>query len=83
VNGREWRGRGGDWRRRRKPRIAGMVWTLMTRKKKYLAVRYPFFGYTDVQLCELTYTKIDSSIEAPPSFMPQRHYCDITGLEVP
>ncbi|KIM72848.1 hypothetical protein PILCRDRAFT_737092 [Piloderma croceum F 1598] len=24
-----------------------------------------------------------SSIEAPPSFMPQRHYCDITGLEAP
>ncbi|KAJ7083630.1 hypothetical protein B0H15DRAFT_850205 [Mycena belliarum] len=26
-----------------------------------------------------TYT----SIEAPPSLMPQRHYCDITGLEAP
>jgi hypothetical protein len=25
---------------------------------------------------------VDTSIEAPPSFMPQRHYCDITGLEV-
>jgi len=24
-----------------------------------------------------------ASIEAPPSFMPQRHYCDITGLEAP
>ncbi|KZT34904.1 hypothetical protein SISSUDRAFT_991166, partial [Sistotremastrum suecicum HHB10207 ss-3] len=23
------------------------------------------------------------SIEAPPSIMPQRHYCDITGLEAP
>ncbi|KIJ56459.1 hypothetical protein M422DRAFT_199151 [Sphaerobolus stellatus SS14] len=26
-----------------------------------------------------TYT----SIEAPPSVMPQKHYCDITGLEAP
>ncbi|KAJ7590526.1 hypothetical protein C8J56DRAFT_933127 [Mycena floridula] len=26
-----------------------------------------------------TYT----SIEAPPSFLPQRHWCDITGLEAP
>lgn len=26
---------------------------------------------------------LDSSIEAPPSFLPQRHYCDITGLEAP
>ncbi|KAJ6617538.1 hypothetical protein B0H10DRAFT_1305969 [Mycena sp. CBHHK59/15] len=26
-----------------------------------------------------TYT----SIEAPPSLLPQRHYCDITGLEAP
>ena len=25
---------------------------------------------------------VDASIEAPPSLMPQRHYCDITGLEV-
>ncbi|TEB18709.1 hypothetical protein FA13DRAFT_1745325, partial [Coprinellus micaceus] len=25
----------------------------------------------------------DSSIEAPPSVLPQRHYCDITGLEAP
>ena len=25
---------------------------------------------------------LDTSIEAPPSFLPQRHYCDITGLEV-
>ena len=24
----------------------------------------------------------DSSIEAPPSVLPQRRYCDITGLEV-
>jgi hypothetical protein len=24
----------------------------------------------------------DTSIEAPPSFLPQRKYCDITGLEV-
>jgi INO80 complex subunit C len=24
----------------------------------------------------------DLSIEAPPSVLPQRHYCDITGLEV-
>ncbi|KAH7925468.1 hypothetical protein BV22DRAFT_1112263 [Leucogyrophana mollusca] len=24
-----------------------------------------------------------SSIEAPPSLLPQRHYCDITGLEAP
>ncbi|KZP11665.1 hypothetical protein FIBSPDRAFT_799995 [Athelia psychrophila] len=24
-----------------------------------------------------------AAIEAPPSFMPQRHYCDITGLEAP
>ncbi|KAA1475453.1 hypothetical protein DENSPDRAFT_842234 [Dentipellis sp. KUC8613] len=23
------------------------------------------------------------SIEAPPSLLPQRHYCDITGLEAP
>ncbi len=24
----------------------------------------------------------DASIEAPPSVLPQRRYCDITGLEV-
>lgn len=24
-----------------------------------------------------------SSIEAPPSILPQKHYCDITGLEAP
>lgn len=24
----------------------------------------------------------DLSIEAPPSLLPQKHYCDITGLEV-
>ncbi|KII85461.1 hypothetical protein PLICRDRAFT_115824, partial [Plicaturopsis crispa FD-325 SS-3] len=24
-----------------------------------------------------------SSIEAPPSLLPPRHYCDITGLEAP
>jgi INO80 complex subunit C len=24
----------------------------------------------------------DTSIEAPPSVWPQKHYCDITGLEV-
>jgi INO80 complex subunit C len=24
----------------------------------------------------------DTSIEAPPSLLPPRHYCDITGLEV-
>ncbi|PAV17007.1 ino eighty subunit 6 [Pyrrhoderma noxium] len=24
-----------------------------------------------------------ASIEAPPSFLPQKHYCDITGLEAP
>jgi hypothetical protein len=24
----------------------------------------------------------DLSIEAPPSVLPQRRYCDITGLEV-
>ncbi|KAL0959131.1 hypothetical protein HGRIS_014423 [Hohenbuehelia grisea] len=24
-----------------------------------------------------------ASIEAPPSFLPPRHYCDITGLEAP
>lgn len=29
------------------------------------------------QLCE------DASIEAPPSVLPLRHYCDITGLEAP
>ncbi|KAK7457061.1 chromatin-remodeling complex subunit ies6 [Stygiomarasmius scandens] len=23
------------------------------------------------------------SIEAPPSFLPQKHYCDLTGLEAP
>ncbi|KAJ7718346.1 hypothetical protein B0H16DRAFT_1609422 [Mycena metata] len=27
----------------------------------------------------LTYT----SIEAPPLLLPQKHYCDITGLEAP
>ncbi|EGO22743.1 hypothetical protein SERLADRAFT_471111 [Serpula lacrymans var. lacrymans S7.9] len=26
---------------------------------------------------------LNSSIEAPPSLLPQRHYCDITGLEAP
>ena len=25
---------------------------------------------------------LDISIEAPPSVLPQRRYCDITGLEV-
>ena len=25
---------------------------------------------------------LDSSIEAPPSILPQKRYCDITGLEV-
>lgn len=25
---------------------------------------------------------VDASIEAPPSVLPQRRYCDITGLEV-
>ena len=25
---------------------------------------------------------VDASIEAPPSVLPQRKYCDITGLEV-
>ncbi|KAI6044585.1 hypothetical protein EDC04DRAFT_2889653 [Pisolithus marmoratus] len=25
----------------------------------------------------------DTSIEAPPSLLPPRHYCDITGLEAP
>jgi hypothetical protein len=25
---------------------------------------------------------LDSTIEAPPSLWPQKHYCDITGLEV-
>ena len=40
------------------------------------------YDSTGVQLCGLIDTNIDSSIEAPPSFMPQRHYCDITGLEV-
>jgi hypothetical protein len=25
---------------------------------------------------------LDLSIEAPPSVLPQRRYCDITGLEV-
>jgi hypothetical protein len=24
----------------------------------------------------------DISVEAPPSVLPQKHYCDITGLEV-
>jgi len=24
----------------------------------------------------------DTSIEAPPSLLPPRHYCDITGLHV-
>lgn len=24
----------------------------------------------------------DTSIEAPPSLLPPRHYCDITGLDV-
>ncbi|KAJ7746324.1 hypothetical protein B0H16DRAFT_961607 [Mycena metata] len=26
---------------------------------------------------------LDTSIEAPPSLLPQKHYCDITGLEAP
>ncbi|KAJ3729146.1 YL1 nuclear protein C-terminal domain-containing protein [Lentinula guzmanii] len=26
---------------------------------------------------------LDLSIEAPPSVLPQKHYCDITGLEAP
>jgi INO80 complex subunit C len=44
----------------------------------------------EVPTCECPYTvrfagsycPIDASIEAPPSFLPQRRYCDITGLEV-
>lgn len=31
--------------------------------------------------CSQNFTS-DSSIEAPPSVLPQRRYCDITGLEV-
>lgn len=27
------------------------------------------------------YTFADTSIEAPPSVLPQKRYCDITGLE--
>ena len=30
----------------------------------------------------LTHGTTDTSIEAPPSVLPPRHYCDITGLEV-
>lgn len=29
----------------------------------------------------LKYWHVDAAIEAPPSFMPRGHYCDITGLE--
>lgn len=25
---------------------------------------------------------VDASIEAPPSLLPMKHYCDVTGLEV-
>lgn len=33
--------------------------------------------------CGLTeHCGLDLSIEAPPSVLPQRRYCDITGLEV-
>jgi hypothetical protein len=35
------------------------------------------FLYPLAELCVL-----DLSIEAPPSVLPQRRYCDITGLEV-
>lgn len=42
-----------------------------------LRVLSPFVGR-----CELIMALLDSSIEAPPSVLPQRHYCDITGLEV-
>lgn len=33
-------------------------------------------------LCYLLDAMPDSSIEAPPSILPQKKYCDITGLEV-
>lgn len=33
-----------------------------------------FFGY--VCVC------VDSTVEAPPSIIPQKKYCDVTGLDV-
>jgi len=34
-------------------------------------------------MCEISYADdvTDTSIEAPPSLLPARKYCDITGLE--
>ena len=34
-----------------------------------------------VDRCSLTDGETDTSIEAPPSLLPARKYCDITGLE--
>lgn len=57
-----------------------MLW-MLTRKKErertYRVVR-PSHSMYDLRLTTIS----DASIEAPPSLMPQRHYCDITGLEV-
>ena len=40
-----------------------------------------FQGFV-LRSCFSSWCVTDASIEAPPSVLPQRRYCDITGLEV-
>jgi hypothetical protein len=58
--------------RLRAPRIPRM-------KRTPLRVSRSFVGFVVVHRSDC---EIDTSIEAPPSLLPARKYCDITGLEV-
>lgn len=49
--------------------------------KKCLPVRVS--TSPDPEASSLNQPSLDTSIEAPPSLLPQKHYCDITGLEAP
>ena len=51
--------------------------TQSRRKRTSLRVRFHPF-----QVDAVSPVLSDTSIEAPPSLLPPRHYCDITGLEV-
>ncbi|KAJ7198842.1 hypothetical protein GGX14DRAFT_573281 [Mycena pura] len=44
---------------------------------------FPTCEYLSIARSQLLTARVDTSIEAPPSLLPQRHYCDITGLEAP
>lgn len=61
------------------------VWTSMASSHRrmplktiYLHVRREHTFLPCVPLIRV----VDASIEAPPSVLPQRRFCDITGLEV-